>query len=142
MNNKVKCLIIVGMCVSFLITLSFMNTEPVLAQHAVNKIEVVTAYDKAEVSAKVGDVIKITLNENTSTGYSWQIIDLPQQVELTEEIVIDDNPAGLVGAAHLKVFEFMIKESGALKIKLNYTRVWEKNTDNVKNFELIVKSKK
>ena len=134
MNNKVKCLIIVGMCVSFLITLSFMNTAPVLAQHAVNKIEVVTAYDKAEVSAKVGDVIKITLNENTSTGYSWQIIDLPQQV--------DDNPAGLVGAAHLKVFEFMIKESGALKIKLNYTRVWEKNTDNVKNFELIVKSKK
>ena len=142
MNNKVKCLIIVGMCVSFLITLRFMNTAPVLAQHAVNKIEVVTAYDKAEVSAKVGDVIKITLNENTSTGYSWQIIDLPQQVELTEEIVIDDNPAGLVGAAHLKVFEFMIKESGALKIKLNYTRVWEKNTDNVKNFELIVKSKK
>ena len=142
MNNKVKCLIIVGMCVSFLITLSFMKTAPVLAQHAVNKIEVVTAYDKAEVSAKVGDVIKITLNENTSTGYSWQIIDLPQQVELTEEQVIDDNPAGLVGAAHLKVFEFMIKESGALKIKLNYTRVWEKNTDNVKNFELIVKSKK
>lgn len=142
MNNKVKCLIIVGMCVSFLITLSFMNTAPVLAQHAVNKIEVVTAYDKAEVSAKVGDVIKITLNENTSTGYSWQIIDLPQQVELTEEQVIDDNPAGLVGAAHLKVFEFMIKESGALKIKLNYTRVWEKNTDNVENFELIVKSKK
>ena len=128
MNNKVKCLIIVGMCVSFLITLSFMNTAPVLAQHAVNKIEVVTAYDKAEVSAKVGDVIKITLNENTSNGYSWQIIDLPQQVELTEEQVIDDNPAGLVGAAHLKVFEFMIKESGALKIKLNYTRVWEKNT--------------
>jgi len=40
------------------------------------------------------------------------------------------------------VFEFMIKESGALKIKLNYTRVWEKNTDNVENFELIVKSKK
>ena len=119
-----------------------MNTAPVLAQHAVNKIEVVTAYDKAEVSAKVGDVIKITLNENTSTGYSWQIIDLPQQVELTEEIVIDDNPAGLVGAAHLKVFEFMIKESGALKIKLNYTRAWEKNTDNVKNFELIVKAKK
>ena len=142
MNNKVKCLIIVGMCVSFLITLCFMNTAPVLAQHAVNKIEVVTAYDKAEVSAKVGDVIKITLNENTSNGYSWQIIDLPQQVELTEEQVIDDNPAGLVGAAHLKVFEFMIKESGALKIKLNYTRVWEKNTDNVKNFELIVKSKK
>ena len=100
-----------------------MNTAPVLAQHAVNKIEVVTAYDKAEVSAKVGDVIKITLNENTSTGYSWQIIDLPQQVELTEEIVIDDNTEGLVGAAHLKVFEFMIKESGALKIKLNYTRV-------------------
>ena len=119
-----------------------MNTAPVLAQHAVNKIEVVTAYDKAEVSAKVGDVIKITLNENTSTGYSWQIIDLPQQVELTEEQVIDDNPAGLVGAAHLKVFEFMIKESGVAKIKLNYTRVWEKNTDNVKNFELIVKSKK
>ena len=113
-----------------------MNTAPVLAQHAVNKIEVVTAYDKAEVSAKVGDVIKITLNENTSTGYSWQIIDLPQQVELTEEQVIDDNPAGLVGAAHLKVFELMIKESGALKIKLNYTRAWEKNTDNVKNFEL------
>lgn len=142
MNNKVKCLIIVGMCVSFLITLSFMKTASVLAQHAVNKIEVVTAYDKAEVSAKVGDVIKITLNENTSTGYSWQIINLPQQVELTEEQVIDDNPAGLVGAAHLKVFEFMIKESGALKIKLNYTRVWEKNTDNVENFELIVKSKK
>lgn len=142
MNNKVKCLIIVGMCVSFLITLSFMKPAPVLAQNAVNKIEVVTAYDKAEVSAKVGDVIKITLNENTSTGYSWQIIDLPQQVELTEEIVIDDNPAGLVGAAHLKVFEFMIKESGVAKIKLNYTRVWEKNTDNVKNFELIVKSKK
>ena len=142
MNNKVKCLIIVGMCVSFLITLSFMNTAPVLAQHAVNKIEVVTAYDKAEVSAKVGDVIKITLNENTSNGYSWQIIDLPQQVELTEEQVIDDNPAGLVGAAHLKVYEFMIKESGALKIKLNYTSAWEKNTDNVKNFELIVKAKK
>lgn len=49
----------------------------------------------------MGDVIKITLNENTSNGYSWQIIDLPQQVELTEEIVIDDNPAGLVGAAHI-----------------------------------------
>ena len=142
MNNKVKCLIIVGMCVSFLITLSFMNTAPVLAQHAVNKIEVVTPADKAEVSAKVGDVIKITLNENTSNGYSWQIIDLPQQVELTEEQVIDDNPAGLVGAAHLKVFEFMIKESGVVKIKLNYTRVWEKNADNVKKFELIVKAKK
>lgn len=59
MNNKVKCLIIVGMCVSFLITLSFMNTAPVLAQHAVNKIEVVTAYDKAELVPKWVMLLKL-----------------------------------------------------------------------------------
>lgn len=143
MSEYKKYLGIVGMCVTFLITLGFVNVNTTLAQNGVNnKIEIVTPYDKSEISAKVGDVIKVSLSENTSTGCSWQIVDLPKQVVLSDEKIIDNNPEGLVGAPHIKVFEFMVKDTGVAKIKLKYSRPWENDDKNNKMFELTVNSVK
>lgn len=141
MCKSIKRFVIVGMCLTFLITLGFTNINTVLAQKGVNKVEITTPYDNSEVSAKIGDIIKISLNENSSTGYAWQIADLPKQVVLSDEYVIDNNPDGLVGAPHIKVFEFMVKDDGVAKIKLKYSRSWESADDN-DSFELIVRAKK
>ena len=141
MCKSIKRFVIVGMCLTFLITLGFTNINTVLAQKGVNKVEITTPYDNSEVSAKIGDIIKISLNENSSKGYAWQITDLPKQVVLSDEYVIDNNPDGLVGAPHIKVFEFMVKDDGVAKIKLKYSRSWESADDN-DSFELIVRAKK
>lgn len=76
------------------------------------------------VSAKPGDTLVVELEENLSTGYSWQIAS---QTSWCDLIASEHSPAtsDLMGASGIHRFRLLIADVGAGAIELSYRRPWE-----------------
>ncbi len=74
-------------------------------------------------SMRVGDVAEVTLDENPTTGYRWQL-DVDQQVLR----VVDDTyePVGpMPGAAGRRTFRLEALHVGAVTIHARHLRSWQ-----------------
>jgi len=72
--------------------------------------------------------IRITLESNPSTGYSWQVFQAPDPV--LEQIggAVYQAPTGTapaVGAPGTETFTFKAVQSGTATLGLGYSRPWE-----------------
>lgn len=85
----------------------------------------------------VGDGAVITLEENLSTGYSWEVAGLPASISVVE--ASHDQPAShMVGATGTKVFRFAAIARGAGQIVLSLRRPWEPPGAAVRSFAIRV----
>ena len=98
------------------------------AQDAVLTPEPVV-YDSREVV--LGETFEIALEANATTGFSWEIAEIDEDiVQLTEsEYIVDPNAEGLVGKGGKAVFRFEAVGSGETTLKLIYHRSWETDVE-------------
>ncbi|MCM1987125.1 protease inhibitor I42 family protein [Methanococcoides seepicolus] len=92
--------------------------------------------NSSEISLKVGDSIVLKLNENPSTGYSWDL-SLPEGIVLVkDEFVGPDEPMPGAGGVH----EWILKavSEGNYQINAIYKRSWDNVTGEEDTFSMDV----
>ena len=89
------------------------------------------------VTASKGDSIAVNLQENPSTGYSWQIT-ASDGLTQTGDQYLQDNPVPFrVGAGGTHVWNFRVTGSGVQHISAVYQRPWESKAP-AKTFSLTI----
>ena len=86
-------------------------------------------YESREV--ELGEMFEIVLEANATTGYSWELIEIDDDVvQLMEsEYIADPNAEGLVGKGGKTVFRFEAVGSGQTALKIVYRRSWETDVE-------------
>lgn len=79
---------------------------------------------------KVGDEWSISLNENPSTGYLWNLETIgSERAEITDYYTAAVNDAEIVGAPGIRTWTIKAISTGMLELHFTYSRPWEK--DNI-----------
>ena len=81
-----------------------------------------------KIEAHTGDIIRITLKSNITTGYGWENADKVDKDILALEkndYVSDPNPEELDGVGGNTVIVYRALKPGRAKIDLTYMRPWE-----------------
>lgn len=89
---------------------------------------------------KLGNIIKIKLKANATTGYNWHYtLSEPNAFKiLSESYTTDKHPQGMVGAGGYHIYQVKPLKKGLFTITARYYRPWEEfNTQTDK--ELIFK---
>lgn len=93
------------------------------------------------LKVKVGDVIRVKLKSNRTTGYSWALVGKPDAKVLKSgevEYKVDEHPAGMVGVGGSDFCTFTALAPGKTEIALGYARPWEKDKEPAQAFRLTV----
>jgi inhibitor of cysteine peptidase len=85
-----------------------------------------------------GDTIRIELQENPTTGYSWNLSASSGLSLVDDEYVQDSAGEGVTGVGGVHVWTFAVIEDGVQDISAVYTRPWEDITGEEDAFELTV----
>ncbi len=93
------------------------------------------------LKVKVGDVIRVKLKSNRTTGYSWALTGKTDAKVLKSgevEYKVDEHPAGMVGVGGSDFCTFTALAPGKTEIALGYARPWEKDKESAQAFKLTV----
>lgn len=93
------------------------------------------------LKVKVGDVIRVKLKSNRTTGYSWALTGKTDAKVLKSgevEYKVDEHPAGMVGVGGNDFCTFTALTPGKTEIALGYARPWEKDKEPAQAFKLTV----
>ncbi|KAF0154911.1 MAG: inhibitor of cysteine peptidase [Syntrophaceae bacterium] len=99
-------------------------------------IELTEKDNGAVMKVQPGDQIKVTMQGNPTTGYTWKLAAICVDVlepGLEPEYVRDST---LPGAGGMFTFRFTARSQGNTKVILAYLRTWEKDMPPVKTFEM------
>jgi predicted secreted protein len=101
-------------------------------------VEIDRSYDGREVELGVGDVVKLNLAENPTTGYRWAFTAQP---EPACKIVSDTFESGrdAPGAGGTHRWQFQAVSSGTGSVELQYRRAWEKDSSAGQTFKLTIR---
>jgi inhibitor of cysteine peptidase len=87
------------------------------------------------VEVRLGDVVRITLPENASTGYRWTIDRYDE--DIIEALGSEPRyPAGDVGSGGEIAFNFKAKKAGSGEIALKHWRHWEGDRSVIGRFRV------
>ena len=93
------------------------------------------------LKVKIGDVIRVKLKSNRTTGYSWSLTGKTDAKVLNSgevEYKVDEHPAGMVGVGGTETFTFTAVAPGRTEIALGYARPWEKDKEPAQSFKATV----
>jgi inhibitor of cysteine peptidase len=101
-------------------------------------IHVDETYSGRTVVLAVGEILQITLAENRTTGFQWNV---KSDSEPACMLILDEpqGAAGPPGKAGTHRWQYRGVRSGTGEIKLEYRRPWEKDTPPGKTFGLRVR---
>jgi len=112
------------------------------AEKAAPKTYEMTRDDNGKtLKVKVGDVIRVKLKSNRTTGYSWALTGKTDAKVLKSgevEYKVDEHPAGMVGVGGNDFCTFTALAPGKTDISLGYARPWEKDKEPAQAFKLTV----
>jgi inhibitor of cysteine peptidase len=91
------------------------------------------------IRVKVKDKISLELEENPTTGFGWQIAQLPFLLELVDSDYQPDAPQRC-GSGGLRTWQFVVARSGSGTLRLEYGRPWEKDVGPMSTFEVSLES--
>lgn len=75
---------------------------------------------------KVGDVAAVILEENPSTGYTWEYVIEPEGILSEEEKEsFNKTEENLIGAPKMAAWRFRAESAGFAKLTFKYRRPWE-----------------
>lgn len=78
----------------------------------------------SEVAVSLGDVIEISLEENPSTGYRWEVVSPPEMIELTSDEYLEPD-TDAVGAPGERLLTYEAIADGAGILRLEYIRPFD-----------------
>jgi inhibitor of cysteine peptidase len=89
-----------------------------------------------------GDLFKIELDANPTTGYLWDMKLKAGKAQLVSEEYTSSAPAGsmVIGGGGVTSFVFKAEEAGEIELVAEYTRPWEKNAKPAASHKFSVKS--
>ncbi|MEL4305654.1 protease inhibitor I42 family protein [Methanococcoides sp. LMO-2] len=91
-----------------------------------------------EISIEQNGLIVIKLEENPTTGYSWNLT-IPEGLTLVgDEFVTDQGDEEIVGAGGIHEWELQADSEGAYEISAIYKRPWENTTGEEDTFSMTV----
>ena len=104
-----------------------------------------TAYTEANnkdtVALKVGQQIFVTLKENPSTGYSWNVKLANGLAMVSTEFTAPSTSPPLAGAGGKRTWVIRADNAGMLKFSGVYVRSWEKKGKKARSFSLTINAK-
>ncbi|KUK61653.1 MAG: putative pprotein [Methanoculleus marisnigri] len=86
------------------------------------------------VTLPVGSEITISLDENPTTGYSWNVTSSAGLSYVNDTYIAPET--GLMGAGGVHVWEYLAAETGTGEFSAIYTRSWENVTGNETTFSM------
>jgi inhibitor of cysteine peptidase len=91
-----------------------------------------------QVVLQTGQPLKITLNENASTGYRWMVQATP---DILRESAAQnpEGPKGPPGKGGVRTFSFEAVRPGSGELELDYRRSWEKTAQPARTFKLRIR---
>ena len=86
-----------------------------------------------------GSIISIHLEENPTTGYKWEVINVNSRVlELQNSEYIGASES-ILGGRGLRIFTFEAKLPGVTQIGLKLHQEWEEEATAIESFEVIIR---
>jgi len=110
------------------------NSKPVIKAENVDKSKM----DK-EITASIGDTVKIEMASNVTTGYKWeQACKIkPNVLEFVNSEYIENKHAtGMVGVGGKEIWTYIAKEKGEIYLYFKYQKGEESGKE--KYFQVIV----
>jgi len=92
------------------------------------------ANNNETVSLPVGSEITISLEENPTTGYEWNVTSSTGLEYVNDTYIAPET--GLVGAGGVHVWEYIAAEEGAGEFSAIYKRPWEETIGNETTFSM------
>jgi len=122
------------------LVLGFSLWSPLYARHP-KMIQVDRSYDGREVTIAVGEIVEISLAENPTTGFRWDLEVKPEPACTLVRSTFE--PAtGPPGKGGTHRWQFRAVRSGTGEIVLEYRRPWERNTPPGQTFKLSLRVQK
>lgn len=96
-----------------------------------------------EIEAAPGDVVRLTLDSNATTGFQWQLVGNTNEAAVTlldNQYVAPEESEGepLLGAGGREEWAFKAASEGKSELRLEYSQPWEGGTKADKTFTLTV----
>ena len=79
--------------------------------------------DGSDISIPVGEHVVLTLDENRTTGFAWQVVSGAEPVLALHGDTFE--PPATLGAGGSHVWDFEASQSGQAQLKLAYARAWD-----------------
>jgi inhibitor of cysteine peptidase len=99
-------------------------------------------YDGRTINLRVGDGVKLTLDENPTTGYRWEFVKKPEPIcVIVTDAYVANTDGGKVGAGGVHSWDFRAVDKGTATVSLAYRRPWEKDAAPAQTFTLTLEVK-
>jgi predicted secreted protein len=116
-----------------------LPAQPAPTVHELNK-----GHDKTTVQVEAGDLIRIKLAGNPTTGYQWKL-DPASSLPLDKETYVPDQPTLCCGYGGIYTFELSVPKTAAagstFALHFDYYRPWEGTSQAIDTFDLELKVK-
>jgi len=100
-----------------------------------------SADNGATVQASVGERFTVSLAENPTTGYTWDMKAGPGLTRVVDKFVgPSPSPSPLMGAGGTRSWVFRVDKAGTLTLTGLYVRPWEANGKSAADFSLTIKA--
>ena len=86
------------------------------------KVELTIQDSGRTLSLPIKQTIQITLSENPTTGYRWQVLESGTPVLRLRNDSFQRGSSSAVGAGGNRIFEFVTDAAGAAALRLGYAR--------------------
>ena len=90
------------------------------------------------VNVAKGSEILLSLPENPTTGFRWQLDDLAGHILESGESMFEPR-SNAAGAAGVRLFHFKVIGEGETKVRAKHWRQWEGDSSVTERFEVTVK---
>ena len=90
---------------------------------------------------RLGDLIRLSLSENPTTGYRWDIEETSDILELQQDTHSSQSPAQ-PGRASTRTFVFRVAGAGNIKLRLRRWRPWQGESSIEERFSIDLRASK
>ncbi len=105
------------------------------------EMQVDNSYNGSQVDLNVGQILVVSLESNPTTGYSWGVAEIDDEILQQEGEVEYKSESDLVGAGGVETFRFKALAVGEGELKLIYRRPWEEGIEPIEVFSIGVNVK-
>jgi inhibitor of cysteine peptidase len=90
------------------------------------------------INVTTGEFLVVTLEGNPTTGYTWEVEELNEQVLQQVGDIVSVPESDLMGAPSMQIATFEVVGAGDATIKMVYHRPWETDVEPADTFTVTV----
>ena len=102
----------------------------------IDVLKITQADNGKAITMKKGQVLKLSLDSNPTTGYQWYIEELDDKLLKIVNMDFESPDTSRMGAGGKQFWKIKAINSGETKLLILYYRMWEGKDKAVKEFEL------